>query len=103
MAAIVRETERKYEVTDGVELPGWAGLAGVQSLVGPEEQTLEAVYYDTEDLRLARAGVTLRRRRGGDDPGWHLKLPAGGDSHDEVRVSDARAARRRTRPGSWSG
>ena len=77
--ATVRETERKYEVVDGVELPGWAGLAGVESLVGPEEQTLEAVYYDTEDLRLARAGVTLRRRRGGDDAGWHLKLPVGGD------------------------
>ena len=69
MTTTVRETERKYEVTDGVELPQWAGLAGVQSLVGPEEQTLEAVYYDTEDLRLARAGVTLRRRHGGDDAG----------------------------------
>ena len=60
-------------------LPRWAGLAGVVDLVGPEEQTLEAVYYDTEDLRLAQAGVTLRRRRGGDDAGWHLKLPVGGD------------------------
>ena len=74
------------------------GAGRGQSLVGPEEQTLEAVYFDTEDLRLARAGVTLRRRRGGDDAGWHLKLPAGGDSRDEVRVSDARAARRRTPP-----
>ena len=100
--ATVRETERKYEVVDGVELPGWAGLAGVESLVGPEEQTLEAVYFDTEDLRLAQAGVTLRRRRGGDDAGWHLKLPVGGDGHgdsrDEVRVSDARAGRRRKPP-----
>ena len=77
--ATVRETERKYEIGDEVELPGWSGLAGVQSLVGPEEQTLEAVYHDTDDLRLAQAGVTLRRRRGGDDAGWHLKLPAGGD------------------------
>jgi CHAD domain-containing protein len=94
----MRETERKYEITDGVELPGWAGLAGVESLVGPEEQTLEAVYYDTEDLRLAQAGVTLRRRRGGDDAGWHLKLPVSEDSRDEVRVSGPRAARRRTPP-----
>jgi inorganic triphosphatase YgiF len=44
------------------------GLAGVQSLVGPEDQALEALYYDTEDLRLARAGVTLRRPRGGGRP-----------------------------------
>jgi inorganic triphosphatase YgiF len=103
VATTVRETERKYEAADGVELPGWAGLAGVQSLVGPEELTLEAVYYDTEDLRLAQAGVTLRRRRGGDDAGWHLKLPAGGDSRDEARVSDARAGRRRTPPEELVG
>jgi len=94
----VGETERKYEIGDGVELPGLAELTGVQSPVGPEEQTLESVYFDTDDLRLAQAGVTLRRRRGGDDAGWHLTLPADGDSRDEVRVSDARAGRRRTPP-----
>jgi len=94
MATTVRETERKYEAGDGVELPGWAGLAGVEGLAGPEEQTLEAVYYDTPDLRLAGAGVTLRRRRGGDDAGWHLKLPLGGDSRDEVRVGGGREGRR---------
>jgi CHAD domain-containing protein len=102
VATTVRETERKYEITEGVELPGWAGLVGMAALVGPEEQKLEAVYYDTEDLRLARVGVTLRRRRGGHDAGWHLKLPVGGarggDSRDEVRVNDARAVRRRTPP-----
>jgi hypothetical protein len=71
---------REYEIINGVELPGWPGLAGVESLVGPVEQTLEAVYYDTEDLRLARAGVTVRRRPGADDAGWHLTLPKGRDS-----------------------
>ena len=101
---MVRETERKFEAADGVELPGWSGLAGVEALVGPEEQTVEAVYYDTEDLRLARAGVTLRRRCGGDDAGWHFKQPVGRgsgedrDNRDEVQVGDARAGRRRTPP-----
>ena len=103
MTTVVRETERKYELADGVELPGWDGLAGVEALVGPEEQALEAVYFDTEDLRLAQAGVTLRRRRGGHDAGWHLKLPVAGDSRDEVRVSDARAVRRRTPPAELVG
>jgi CHAD domain-containing protein len=103
VTTVVRETERKYELADGVELPGWDGLAGVEALVGPEEQALEAVYFDTEDLRLARAGVTLRRRRGGHDAGWHLKLPVAGDSRDEVRVSDARAVRRRTPPAELVG
>ena len=71
MATVVRETERKYELADEVELPGWNGLVGVQPVVGPEEQTLEAVYFDTEDLGLARAGVTLRRRLARHDAGWH--------------------------------
>jgi inorganic triphosphatase YgiF len=44
---------------------------------GPDEEQLEAEYYDTDDLRLISAGITLRRRRGGDDAGWHLKLPLG--------------------------
>ena len=44
--------------------------------VGPEEQTLDAVYHDTEDPRLAQIEVTLRRRSGGHDAGWHLTLPA---------------------------
>ena len=104
MATVVRETERKYELADGVELPGWAGLAGVEALVGPEEQALEAVYFDTEDLRLARAGVTLRRRRGGHDAGWHLKLPVGAGT---AATRSGWATRGRCavapRPPSWSG
>jgi hypothetical protein len=48
-------------VCDGVELPGLAGLAGSQSPVGPEEQTLEAVYFDTDDLR--RTGRVYARAR----------------------------------------
>ena len=39
------------------------------------EHQLEATYFDTTDLALATAGVTLRRRTGGEDAGWHLKLP----------------------------
>ena len=35
------------------------------------------LYFDTDDLRLARSGATLRRRTGGEDAGWHLKLPTG--------------------------
>src|SRR4029453_764886 len=35
---------------------------------------LRATYYDTADLRLARAGASLRFRRGDDEP-WTGKLP----------------------------
>jgi inorganic triphosphatase YgiF len=65
MTTTVGETERQYEISDAAELPGLAGLASNRSPVGPEVQTLEAVYFDTDDLCLAQAGVTLRRRRGG--------------------------------------
>ncbi|QUQ62888.1 CYTH and CHAD domain-containing protein [Kutzneria sp. CA-103260] len=42
-------------------------LAGVPGLDGGEEILLDAVYHDTANLRLARRGVTLRRRTGGAD------------------------------------
>ena len=90
----MRETERKYEGIEGLELLDPAGLLGVDTATGPDEQNLEAVYFDTADLRLVRAGVTLRRREGGSDEGWHLKFPAGKDSRDELRLPLGRSARR---------
>jgi inorganic triphosphatase YgiF len=83
---VVRETERKYEVDEAVQLPDPPGLLGLDAGSGSERQQLEAVYFDTPDLRLLRAGVTLRRRIGGPDEGWHLKLPSGADSRDEHRL-----------------
>ena len=47
---------------------------------------LSATYYDTDDLRLARWGITLRRRTGGDDAGWHLKLPVRRRERVELRL-----------------
>ncbi len=86
MVTSARETERKFDATERDPLPILSGISGVGDQTGPEEQVLEAVYFDTRDLRLARAGITLRRRSGGDDAGWHLKLPHGGDTRDELRV-----------------
>nr|WP_276610781.1 CYTH and CHAD domain-containing protein [Kineococcus siccus] len=57
------------------------------------EHRLEAVYFDTEDHRLAQARVTLRRRSGGADEGWHLKLPAADGARQERRVPLGRAVR----------
>ena len=93
MVTQIRETERKYEAPPDTSLPGLDDLPGVAAESGPEEQRLEARYYDTEDLRLIRSGVTLRRRQGGSDAGWHLKLPEGGDSRREIRLPLARATR----------
>jgi CHAD domain-containing protein len=60
---------------------------GLSLTVEPEHRSLDATYYDTDDLRLAQAGITLRRRTGGDDAGWHLKVPAGPDEKVEKHLS----------------
>src|SRR5690348_9496188 len=38
-------------------------------------RTLTSIYHDTDDLRLARAGITLRLRLSDDEAVWQLKLP----------------------------
>ena len=91
VATVVRETERKYDLDAGGPaaldaVQAMTGTAGVAAASRPGEQLLDAVYYDTADLRLIRAGVTLRRRTGGEDAGWHLKLPAGAEARYEVRL-----------------
>ncbi|WP_300010669.1 CYTH and CHAD domain-containing protein [Pseudonocardia sp.] len=85
-ATTTRETERKYDVDEAVVLPEPAQLLDLDAGTGAHEIRLEATYFDTIDLGLLRAGITLRRREGGPDEGWHLKLPAGGDSRDELRL-----------------
>ena len=77
---IASETERKYDVPDGFTLPELAGLGE------PATHDLDAAYYDTGDLRLARNKRTLRRRTGGTDAGWHLKTPGDGATRTEHRM-----------------
>jgi CHAD domain-containing protein len=93
MVTDTREIELKYEIGPDAVLPPLEDLPRVASEAGPDEQKLEAEYYDTEDLRLLRAGVTLRRRRGGKDSGWHLKLPAGPQTRRELQLPLGRAGR----------
>lgn len=81
------EIERKFAVEPGFALPSLAEAgrdAGVAAVGASDTFTQEAVYYDSEDLRLARAKITLRRRTGGTDDGWHLKLPAGAGAREEI-------------------
>jgi CHAD domain-containing protein len=94
MAVNVNETETKYDAPAGAGLPRLDDLPRVASTSGPDEEQLEAEYYDTDDLRLIRAGITLRRRRGGDDAGWHLKLPLGAATRREIQVPLGRGGRR---------
>jgi CHAD domain-containing protein len=83
------EREAKLSVEPGWALPDLRGVGGVDRVEELPEIVLEAVYFDTPDLRLVRHGATLRHRtaRSGT-PGeaaepsgaaaeraWTLKLP----------------------------
>ncbi len=87
MAVSVNETEAKYDAPAGATVPHLDDLPQVAGTSERQEVQLQADYYDTADLRLLRAGITLRRRRGGDDAGWHLKLPLSGKTRREIRLS----------------
>ncbi|HEV7875888.1 MAG TPA: CYTH and CHAD domain-containing protein [Nocardioides sp.] len=87
-----REIERAYAPAGEAELPDLTALPGVARVGDPDTAELSATYFDTAELALTRAGVSLRRRRGGSDEGWHLKLPAG-RGRDEVQLPLTRAVR----------
>lgn len=70
------EVEVKLAVDETTGIPDLTQLPGVEQLLSTEEHNLSAIYFDTADLRLTRSKITLRRRTGGADDGWHLKLPA---------------------------
>ncbi|MFI5689703.1 CHAD domain-containing protein [Streptomyces sp. NPDC051636] len=85
MADTKREIERKYE-SDESGLPDLTGVAGVAGVLDKGVVELDATYYDTLDERLAASRLTLRRRTGGSDAGWHLKFPVGPGVRDEIRA-----------------
>ncbi|MER6715573.1 CYTH and CHAD domain-containing protein [Streptomyces sp. NPDC000877] len=85
MADTKREIERKYESKDS-GLPDLTGVAGVADIVDKGVAHLDATYYDTADERLAASSVTLRRRTGGSDAGWHLKFPVAPGVRDEIHA-----------------
>jgi CHAD domain-containing protein len=69
------EREAKLIASANVRLPDLDGLVDGASATGLTERHLDATYYDTADLDLARWGITLRHRSGEDGPSWTLKLP----------------------------
>ena len=70
------EVERTFSADAATELPSLLG--GVVDTVSEGAPVvMGATYFDTADLRLLGAGITLRRREGGDDEGWHVKVAVG--------------------------
>ncbi len=91
----VTEIERKLDVDGGFALPDLRGLApaAVAAVTPARTLQLDATYFDTPDLRLIRRAITLRRRLGGDDEGWHLKRPSAGGEREELQHPVGRSAR----------
>jgi inorganic triphosphatase YgiF len=83
------ETEQKYDADADFVLPDLSGLGGLEGrtkATGRQRYYLSATYFDTEELDLIKNRITLRRRVGGPDEGWHLKLPVRKDTRQEVRT-----------------
>ncbi len=78
-----REIERKFVMAANGALPDLTSIPGVARAGDAEVNELDATYFDTATRALTAHGVTLRRRTGGGDAGWHLKRKARGGSSDE--------------------
>src|SRR4051794_28654798 len=79
------EREMKLSAWAGFALPDMTGaIDGLAEVALPTAQ-LTATYFDTADLRLTRAGVSLRHRVGTGESGWTVKLPEGSDGPALVR------------------
>ncbi len=68
------EPSRRLRVHGLFRLPDLA-RAGVARVERGADEVSQSTYFDTEDLRLARWGVTLQRRDGDQAAGWELTLP----------------------------
>ena len=66
------ERELKLAAGRDFRMPSIYGLGGTTTRTAPPERN-DTTYFDTDDLRLARWGASLRHRPG---EGWTVKLPA---------------------------
>ena len=79
------EVEAKFAVDESTPVPDLTQLEEVARVAETRHHSMSAIYYDTADLRLTHAKITLRRRTGGNDDGWHIKIP-GEAGRTEIRA-----------------
>jgi hypothetical protein len=70
----VAEREVKLAAAPSFELPSFDRVHDGIDAVEREPEQLATTYFDSDDLRLARWGLSLRPRAG---QGWTLELPTG--------------------------
>jgi CHAD domain-containing protein len=80
------EREAKLAAWPGFVLPDLAAGHDGISVSRKGSRKLDATYYDTDDLRLIRSGITLRHRSGGGAAEWTVKFPDadGSDTPDAM-------------------
>ena len=74
---VMKERGEKFEVNPGRGLPRVMDLVPDGGNLDQEVRRLENTYFDTPGAGLRMFGVTLRRRVGGSETGWQLKVPRG--------------------------
>jgi inorganic triphosphatase YgiF len=74
---VVEEQEDKFDVDADWVLPPIADLVPDGGRLDQDVRRLENTYFDTPGAGLRLFGVTLRRRVGGSETGWQLKVPNG--------------------------
>ena len=79
------ELEVKLAVDAETKPPKLSLIDATLSPISTTTHELSAIYFDTADLRLTRSKITLRRRTGGKDAGWHVKLPGESGGRRELQ------------------
>jgi inorganic triphosphatase YgiF len=74
---VMEEREDKFEVDPDWVMPQLMGLVPDSGQLDQEVRRLDNTYFDTPGAGLRLFGVTLRRRVGGSETGWQLKVPNG--------------------------
>jgi len=72
------ETETKFDVAPDFVLGDLTGLLAKGGHLQTSSVDMVSTYHDTAQLALLRSHLTLRRRTGEADTGWHLKVPGKG-------------------------
>jgi CHAD domain-containing protein len=73
----IKEQETKFDVDQDWVMPPVADLVPDGGRLDQEVRKLHNTYFDTPGAGLRLFGITLRRRIGGSETGWQLKVPSG--------------------------
>ena len=91
----MREREVNLSAGEDFRFPDLSGLLEDVAAAPRNDERLSTVYFDSDDLRLARWGLSFRYR---DGQGWMVKLPDGDSGVLLVRGEVVFQGSRRTPP-----